>query len=87
MTHDNQVRFPAENAFVIQFAEPRAAGEPRPARVEHITSGRARRFQDATELMAFVAEVLTSLHGDHLVEPGDPQPEPRVSGPLQRRRS
>ena len=74
MTHDNQLRFPADRAFVIQFAEPRAAGEPRPARVEHITSGRARRFQDATELMAFVAEVLTSLDGDQAAEASETKP-------------
>ncbi len=74
MTHDNQLRFPADSAFVIQFAEPRAAGEPRPARVEHITSGRARRFQDAAELMAFVAEVLTSVDGNHATETNEIQP-------------
>ena len=68
MTHDNQLRFPADSAFVIQFAERRAAGEPRPARIEHITSGRARRFQDAAELMAFVAEVLTSVEGNQPTE-------------------
>ena len=68
MSHDNPLRFPADSAFVIQFAEPRTAGEQRPGRVEHITSGRARRFQDATELMAFVEQVLTSLDGDHPAE-------------------
>lgn len=60
MTHETPPRFPADCAFVIQFALPHG-GEARPGRIEHVTSGRARRFQDGAQLMAFVAEVLASV--------------------------
>jgi len=60
MTHE-PTRFPADSAFVIHFAHPHSGAEPRPGRVEHVATGRARRFQDGAQLMAFVAEVLASL--------------------------
>ena len=60
MTHE-PIRFPADSAFVIQFVHPHSGADPRPGRVEHVASGRARRFQDGAQLMAFVAEVLASL--------------------------
>ena len=64
MTHEYPPRFPADSAFVIQFAHPHSGTNPRPGRVEHVTSGRARRFQDGAQLMAFIAEVLASLESD-----------------------
>ena len=73
MTHDNEVLFPADSAFVIQFAKPHTAGDPRLGRVEHLTSGRACRFQDVTQLMAFVAEVLAALDGDQSAETSETQ--------------
>lgn len=60
MTHA-PTRFPADSAFVIHFAHPHRGADPRPGRVEHVATGRARRFQDEAQLMAFVAEVLASL--------------------------
>jgi hypothetical protein len=64
MTHDRPLRFPADCAFVIQFTHPHSGPDPRPGRVEHVASGRARRFQDGTQLMTFVAEVLASLENN-----------------------
>ena len=64
MTYENPPRFPADCAFVVQFAHPHTGSDPRPGRIEHVTSGRARRFQDETQLMAFVAEVLASLESN-----------------------
>ena len=64
MTHEYPSRFPADCAFVIQFARPQEGDDPRPGRIEHVVSGRARRFQDEAQLMAFVAEVLASLDSD-----------------------
>ena len=59
MTHEPP-RFPADSAFVIHFAHPHDGADPRPGRIEHVASGRARRFQSGAQLMAFVAEVLAS---------------------------
>ena len=64
MTHENPPRFPADCAFVIQFTQPRAGTHARCGRIEHVASGRARRFDDGAQLMAFVAEVLASLESD-----------------------
>jgi hypothetical protein len=64
MTHEKPPRFPADWAFVIQFAHPHTGADPRPGRIEHVASGRARRFHDGTQLMAFVAEVLASLESN-----------------------
>jgi hypothetical protein len=60
MTHE-PTRFPADSAFVIHFAHPHPGADPRPGRVEHVASGRARRVEDEAQLMTFVAEVLASL--------------------------
>ena len=57
-------RFPADGAFVIQFVRPHTGNGPRPGRVEHVVSGRARRFQDETQLMAFVGEVLALIESN-----------------------
>ena len=64
MTHENPPRFPADCAFVVQFTQPHAGADPRRGRIEHVASGRARRFDDGAQLMAFVAEVLASLESD-----------------------
>ena len=74
MRKETPPRFPADGAFVIQFARPHTGNGPRPGRVEHVVSGRARRFQDATQLMAFVAEVLAALDGDQSAETSETQP-------------
>jgi len=66
MTHENPLRFPADCAFVIQFAHRHTGADPRPGRIEHVASGRARRFQDGTQLMAFVAEVLASQESNEV---------------------
>ena len=44
-----------QRAFVVQFREGPA---PWTGRVEHVTSGRAARFQSAEELWAFLTQVL-----------------------------
>lgn len=64
MTHTH--RFPADYAFVIQFAH--TGSDQRPGRVEHVSSGRAARFQDGTQLMTFVNEVIASLTADEAPE-------------------
>ena len=74
MRRETPPRFPADGAFVIQFVRPHTGNGPRPGRVEHITSGRARRFQDPTQLMAFVAEVLAALDGDQSAETRETRP-------------
>ena len=73
MTHE-PTRFPADSAFVIHFAHPHSGADPRPGRVEHVATGRARRFQDGAQLMAFVAEVLAALDGDQSAETSETQP-------------
>lgn len=55
-------RFPAERAFVVQFGTP----DPCVGRVEHVVSGRARRFHTETELLSFMTDVLTSLNREGL---------------------
>ena len=49
MTHEYPPRFPADYAFVIQFAH-------------------SAQFQDGTQLMTFVDEVLASLARDEAPE-------------------
>ena len=44
-----------QRAFVVQFREGPA---PWAGRVEHVTSGRAARFQSAEELWAFMTQVV-----------------------------
>ena len=64
MRKETPPRFPADGAFVVQFVRPHTGNGPRPGRVEHVVSGRARRFQDQTQLMAFVAEVLALIESN-----------------------
>ncbi len=64
MKHGTAPSFPADCAFVIQFAHPHIGGSPRPGRIEHIVSGRTRRFQDGTELIAVIAEMLAAIESD-----------------------
>ncbi len=64
MTRDDPPRFPVDCAFVIQFAHPHSGVDPHLGRIEHVVSGRARRFRDETQLMTFVAEVLASPDSD-----------------------
>jgi len=53
-------------AFVVQFrvetdlAQGRCTG-----RVEHVVSGQAAHFQSLEELVAFMTEVLTTVHAQH----------------------
>jgi hypothetical protein len=50
---------PAERAFVIQVREPcDGRGDLFIGRVEHLTTGDARRFRSIDELIAFVTHVL-----------------------------
>ena len=74
MRRETSPRFPADGAFVVQFVRPHTGNGPRPGRVEHVVSGRARRFQDATQLMAFVAEVLAALDGEQSAKTSETQP-------------
>jgi hypothetical protein len=60
MTHDSGPQFPAERAFVVQFTHG-LGGAARGGRIEHVVSGRACRFHDGAQLMAFVAEVFAAL--------------------------
>jgi len=49
-------------AFVVQFREEReAAREGFAGRVEHMVSGQATRFYSPEELLAFFAQVLSTL--------------------------
>ena len=49
-------------AFVVQFREEVDAGRTRfRGRVEHLVSGRAMRFHSPEELLAFLAEVLSTI--------------------------
>ena len=68
MKNNTPLVFGADSAFVVQFARAPTPGAPRPGRAEHINSGRATRFQDAAELMAFVARVLAELAAEQPAE-------------------
>ncbi len=49
-------------AFVVQFREEADVGRTRfRGRVEHLVSGRAMRFHSPEELLAFLAEVLSTI--------------------------
>jgi hypothetical protein len=61
MTHYSAPQFPADRAFVVQFTHPSSGAGPRSGRIEHVASGRARRFQGGAQMMAFVAEVFAGL--------------------------
>ncbi len=46
-------------AFVVQFREePEGAGSQFAGRVEHVTSGKAARFESPEDLLAFLVRVL-----------------------------
>jgi len=53
---------PPERAFVVEFrgTSTRGGDEPLSGRVEHVVSGKAARFESATELLNFVRGVLQS---------------------------
>ncbi len=55
-------RFPSRRAFVVQFAN---GGDPEAGRyvgrVEHVVSGRGRRFRSRAELLRFMATMLRDL--------------------------
>jgi len=55
---------PTDRAFVVHFARTEPPGAGLWGRAEHITTGRATRFQDGAELMAFVAAVLEAVQND-----------------------
>ena len=53
---------PSNKAFVVQFrAQPADAPLSWEGRVEHITSGQVLRFHAPEELLAFLAQVLTTV--------------------------
>ena len=73
---DDKPRYPADHSFVIQFQQQAGDGEGRRGQIEHLTSGRARRFDSDDQLLAFVAEMLSGLdgsgrEGDGQTSPGD----------------
>ena len=52
---------PPDRAFVVEFtARPATPDDDLTGRVEHVISGRARRFESAGELLDFVRDVLRS---------------------------
>ena len=63
MKQEAPPRFPVDCAFVVHFALS-PGGNLRAGRVEHVVSGRAGRFNDEAQLIAFVAEVFEALEGD-----------------------
>src|SRR5215470_19643685 len=57
-------------AFVVQFrAAPVGAAPAFDGRVEHITSGRAARFESPEELLAFLGKELRAVEAAHREEP------------------
>ena len=57
---DDKPRYRADHSFVLQFQEPAGDGETR-GQIEHLKSGRARRFDSSDQLLAFVADVLSEV--------------------------
>ena len=57
-------RSPASRAFVVQFEDRVAPRDSFAGRVEHIESGRARRFGSIEELRTFVIEILEWVAAD-----------------------
>ena len=53
---------PPDRAFVVEFSTARAAApdDDLSGRVEHVISGRAKRFESAGELLEFVRAVMRS---------------------------
>jgi hypothetical protein len=57
--------FPASRAFVLQFSGDTTLRSPGfRGRIEHIDSGRARRFDSVDDLVAFVREFLAADETD-----------------------
>ena len=59
---DDKPRYRADHSFVLQFQEPAGDGVTR-GQIEHLKSGRARRFDSSDQLLAFVAEMLSGVDG------------------------
>lgn len=58
----DQVLLPRQRAFVLQFrTQADLSRQHYVGRVEHVASGRATRFRSLDELLAFLAQVLSSL--------------------------
>jgi hypothetical protein len=54
-------------AFVVQFRAETDAGQGRyTGRVEHVVSGQSTRFASLEELLAFIAQVLTTVRAPPL---------------------
>lgn len=53
-------RYPTSHAFVVQFQDVAANNDGRPGRVEHLSSGRSRRFNDTAQLIEFISVVLAT---------------------------
>ena len=61
---------PAEFAFVVQFgAANQPAEQPLIGRIEHIVSGRQRRFSNAAELLSALEEMLIASRRESGGEP------------------
>ena len=57
----SRTALPANRSIVLQFrADADLSSDDMAGRVEHVTSGRAERFESMDELMAFLAHVLSS---------------------------
>ena len=59
---DDRPRYRADHSFVLQFQEQAGDGQTR-GQIEHLKSGRARRFDSSDQLLAFVAEMLAGVDG------------------------
>lgn len=59
---------PPEGAFVVQFRVGATLSSAASGRIEHVVSGRARRFESVAELMSFVEQTLNGLAADHKAE-------------------
>lgn len=58
---DNTPRFRPEQAFVVQFSSVVGAGRFESGRVEHLTTGRSRNFDNERTLMSFMATTLAGV--------------------------
>ena len=66
---EDKPRYRADHSFVLQFQEPARDGVTR-GQIEHLKSGRARRFDSSDQLLAFVAEMLSGVDGSEREEDG-----------------
>jgi hypothetical protein len=65
-TNDGAPSLPSDRAFVVQFRRHDAVASPRwDGRAEHVSSGRAGRFESWEELRAFIEGVLASQGPNH----------------------